>query len=169
MQSYAEDPTNYPLPLSLSELAMSSPRAYNSYTTMPPLPTHVETAILALWESRWRPLLDLMLIFHIGRDETRNLIQHPPPTRQFAMAYIKTFGGLSDKDRAAASLLICLSNSEKDGISRPTFDLGDEPKADGDSEHASDLYVEMEKIYNKGTMDSDLDSEPLQKKAKHDN
>jgi hypothetical protein len=132
---------------------------------MPPLADHVATGVLALWESHWQPILDLMLIFYIEQDEGRNFIQHPSPTRQFAMAFIKTLPGLSDEDQVAASILIRLSSSEKDGKSIPMFDLGDGPEADnvGDWEH--DLYVEMDKLY-KGSLDED--SEPPQKKAKHD-
>jgi hypothetical protein len=131
---------------------------------MPLLAEHVATGVLALWESHWKPLLDLMLTFYIGRDEGRNFIQHPSPTRQFATAFIETVPGLSDEDQVAASILIRLSSLEKDGISRPMFDLGDGLEADNVDDWECDLYVEMDKLY-KGPLDED--SEPPQKKAKH--
>jgi hypothetical protein len=165
VKAYEEDPTKYPLPPPLSNLAACSPRSYNSYVMMPPLVDHVAAGVLALWESHWQPILDLMLIFYIGRDEGRNFIQHPPPTRQFAMAFIKTVPGLSDGDQVAASILIRLSSLEKDGKSIPMFDLGDGLEADDMDDWERGLYVEMDKLY-KGPLDEN--SEPPQKKAKHD-
>jgi len=162
VKAYEEDPTMYPLPLPLSNLAVCSPRSYNSYVTMPPLADHVATGVLALWESHWQPLLDLMLIFYIEQDEGRNFIQHPSPTRQFATAFIKTVPGLSDEDQVAASILIRLSSLEKDGILRPMFDLGDGLEADNVDDWERDLYLEMDKLY-KGPL-----NESPQKKAKHD-
>lgn len=165
VKSYKENPTAYPLPLPLSKLAEHSPHSYNSYITMSPLPHNVATGILALWESQWRPLLDLMLIFYLERDEERNSIQHPVPTQQFATAFIKTVPGLSHEDQVAASFLVQLSSLEKDGISRPMFDIGD-GLADDVNDWAHCLYVEMDKLYSKDPLDAD-DSEPLQKKIKH--
>ena len=164
VKAYEEDPITYPLPLPLSNLAARSPHSYNSYVTMPPLANHVATGILALWESQYQPLLHLMLIFYIERDEGRNSIQHPSPTHQFATAFIKTVPGLSDEDQVAASIFIRLSSLEKDGILRPMFDLGDGLGADDVDDWERDLYVEMDKLY-KGPLDED--SEPPQKKAKH--
>jgi hypothetical protein len=82
---------------------------------MPLLADHVATGVLVLWESHWQPILDLMLIFYIERDEGQNFIQHPLPTHQFATVFIKTVLGLFDEDWVAASILICLSSLEKDG------------------------------------------------------
>ena len=56
-----EDPRKYPLPPPLSDLTAYSPCSYNSHVTMPPLAEHVATSVLALWESHWQLLLDLML------------------------------------------------------------------------------------------------------------
>ena len=76
--------------------------SYNSYVTMPSLADHVERGILALWESPWQPLLDLMLIFYIGWDEEWNLIHHPPTTHQFTTAFVKSVPRLSNEDHVAS-------------------------------------------------------------------
>lgn len=110
---------------------------------MPPLEDQVATGILALWESHWQPLLDLMLIFYIEQDDGWNFIQHPSSTCQFATAFIKIVPGLSDKDQFAASILIHLSSLEKDG---PRFDLEDGLEADDMDNCECDLYVEVDKL-----------------------
>ena len=61
VKAYEEDPRKYPLPPPLSDLTAYSPCSYNSHVTMPPLAEHVATSVLALWESHWQLLLDLML------------------------------------------------------------------------------------------------------------
>jgi hypothetical protein len=137
---------------------------------MPPLADHVATGTLALWESRYKPLLDTMLIFYLEGDEGRNFIHHPSPSCQFATAFIKTVPGLSDDDQVAASILIRLSSSNKDGISRPLFDRGDGLGPDDVDGWERDLYVELNKLYTPVTQSGqwDEDSEPPQKKAKRD-
>ena len=132
---------------------------------MPPLSDRVETGILALWESDWRPLLDLMLTFYMERDDERSFTQRPSPTRLFATTFIKTVSGLSEEDQVAASVLIRMSSLEKDGILIPMFDPGDGVEADDVDDWQRNLYVEMDKLY-KGPLDEV--SGPPQKKAKYD-
>jgi hypothetical protein len=146
VKSYQYKPKEFPLPAPLSEFRVRSPHAYTLYTKMKSLEPPIETGISVLWESRYQPLLDMMLVFHLQRDDKRNAFQHPAPTRQFAMEYIKTLKGLSSDDLVAAVLLIKLSSSYQDGIPSPLFKLDHSEGSNDMDDMELDLYTELEKV-----------------------
>jgi hypothetical protein len=127
VKSHEGDPATYPLPHPLSNLLASDPLTYNGYRTMKPLTSHLETAMIVLWESQYRTLLDLMLVFYLAGGSKRNNMQHPKPTCRSAMELLEIMPGLSCGDLVPAALLVQLSTTKFNGISQPSFDHGEGP------------------------------------------
>jgi hypothetical protein len=67
------------------------------YEYIPTLPDEVNRAAQTLWDSKYQPLLILMLTMHLSRPKHRNAVQHLTPPAGFAKAFIGSFAQLAPR------------------------------------------------------------------------
>ena len=156
VKSYENNPTKYPLPLPLSNLATFLQfLCYNAITCR------------SCWKRHFG-IVGVTLAASIGSHAhflhwmRWGVKFNPPPTNHSPVCY--SLCQVSPKTLQWGSCCICLLTLKKDGISRPMFDFGDGLEADDMDNWKSHLYVKMNKLYN-GSLDKD---ESCQKKAKLD-
>jgi hypothetical protein len=107
-----ENPIAYPLPAAFQPIS-NSERQY--YQLIPTLPDNVDHAAETLWNSKYRPLLILMLTMHLSRPKHRNSIQHPTPPISFAKAFVRSSTQLSRRGVEIATHVIQSGHKMQDG------------------------------------------------------
>jgi hypothetical protein len=97
------------------------------YELIPPLPDKVSHAAEVLWESKYQPLLVLMLNMHLSRPKHRNAVQHPTPTTDFAKTFVRSFARLAPRGVRVALNIVELGwrkMQDRDGQFEFLFDHG---------------------------------------------
>ena len=116
-----EDPVAYPLPNAFGSMS-DSERQYYGY--IPTLPDEVHRAADALWDSKYQPLLHVMLTMHLSRPKHRNIVQHPTPTIDFAKTFIHSFARLAPRGVEIAMHIVDSGYKMQDGRFEFLFDHG---------------------------------------------
>jgi hypothetical protein len=116
-----ENPVAYPLPAAFRPISDSEHQYYEMILT---LPDEVNRAAETLWDSKYQPLLILMLTMHLSRPKHRNAVQHPTPTTDFAKTFVRSFAQLAPRGAEIALRVVELGHKMLDGRSEFLFDHG---------------------------------------------
>jgi hypothetical protein len=94
------------------------------YEYIPTLTEEVNRAAQTLWDSKYQPLLVLMLTMHLSRPKYRNAVQHPTPPAGFAKAFVGSFARLAPRGVEVAMQVVDLGYKMMDGRFEFLFDHG---------------------------------------------
>ena len=106
-----------------------------------PLLPEFDIAATSLWDSGYKPLLNLMLNMFWSRTEERNGYQHPPPTTTFAQSFLRKHLDLHEHDLQVIEMIILQSTKTEKGQRHCFFDREDGREATNENEV---LYPKLE-------------------------
>ena len=106
-----------------------------------PLLPGFDIAATHLWESSYKPLLNLMLQLFWSRKEERNDYQHPPPTTTFAKSFLQKHLDLDECDFLVMEMIILQSTKTEKGQRHCLLDHEDGQEATDENEA---LYPKLE-------------------------
>jgi hypothetical protein len=91
----------YPLPESLNLLPERDKADYLSRT----LPNKINDAAQALWESKYYPIIFLMLGYYHMRPKGQNDVQHPTPSATFAHSIMQDYQSTEEEKSLVGAII----------------------------------------------------------------